>query len=170
MLDEEIHACARGDRRLVEAGVRFATVSLGGWDTHSQNFNALKTKQLPTLDQTLATLINDLDQRGLLDSTIVIFATEFGRTPASQGTDGRDHHPNAFTMWLAGGGIKPGVVMGETDELGFNVVKDKVHVHDLHATILQLLGLDHTRLTYKFQGRDFRLTDVAGNVVKQLVA
>jgi uncharacterized protein (DUF1501 family) len=108
----------------------------------------------------------------MLEDTLVIWGGEFGRTPMLQvlgGTDGRDHHPNAFTMWLAGGGIKSGMVLGQTDELGFNVVKDKVHVHDLHATILALLGFDHTRLTYKFQGRDFRLTDVAGNMVKKLI-
>jgi Protein of unknown function (DUF1501) len=110
-------------------------------------------------------------QRGLLEDTLVLWGGEFGRTPMAQGgTDGRDHHPNAFTMWMAGGGVKPGITLGETDELGFNVVKDKVHVHDLHATILHLLGFDHTRLTYRFQGRDFRLTDVHGSVVKELLA
>ena len=107
----------------------------------------------------------------MLDDTLVLWGGEFGRTPMVQGgSDGRDHHPNAFTMWMAGGGVKPGVTLGESDELGFNVVKDKVHVHDLQATILHLLGFDHTRLTYRFQGRDFRLTDVQGNVVKELLA
>jgi uncharacterized protein (DUF1501 family) len=117
-------------------------------------------------------LVKDLKQRGLLDDTLVIWGGEFGRTPMVEGggNDGRDHHPNAFTMWLAGGGVKPGVVLGETDELGFNAVRDRVHVHDLHATVLHLLGFDHTRLTYRFQGRDFRLTDVSGNVVPQLLA
>src|SRR5437667_12768001 len=111
----------------------------------------------------------------MLEDTLVVWGGEFGRTPMVQGTtsgaaNGRDHHPNAFTMWLAGGGIKPGITIGETDELGFNVTADRVHVHDLQATILHLLGLDHTRLTYKFQGRNFRLTDVHGNVVTKLLA
>jgi uncharacterized protein (DUF1501 family) len=113
----------------------------------------------------------DLKQRGLLEDTLVVWGGEFGRTPMVQGgSDGRDHHPNAFTMWMAGGGIKAGARVGETDELGFNVVKDGVHVHDLHATMLRLLGFDHTQLTYKFQGRNFRLTDVAGKVVPALMA
>ena len=128
-----------------------------------------RTATTPT--SACAALIKDLKQRGLLDDTLVIWGGEFGRTPMVQGgADGRDHHPNAFTMWLAGGGIKAGARLGETDELGFNVTNDQVHVHDLHATILHLLGFDHTRLTYQFQGRDFRLTDVAGNVVNQLIA
>ncbi len=116
--------------------------------------------------------ILDLKQRGLLDDTLVIWGGEFGRTPMVQGggTDGRDHHPSAFTVWLAGGGVKRGITYGETDELGFNVAKDKVHVHDLNATILHLLGFDHTKLTYRFQGRDFRLTDVHGQVVNGLLA
>jgi uncharacterized protein (DUF1501 family) len=116
-------------------------------------------------------LVKDLKRRGLLDDTLVIWGGEFGRTPMVQGgNDGRDHHPNAFTMWLAGGGIKPGITLGKTDDLGFNAVEDRVHVHDLHATILHLLGFDHTRLTYRFQGREFRLTDVAGEVVHKLLA
>jgi uncharacterized protein (DUF1501 family) len=108
----------------------------------------------------------------MLDDTLVIWGGEFGRTPMVQGggNDGRDHHPNAFTMWLAGGGIKPGITLGATDDFGFEVVEDRVHVHDLHATILQLLGFDHTRLVHRFQGRDFRLTDVHGNVVEKLLA
>ena len=115
--------------------------------------------------------MKDLKQRGLLKDTLVIWGGEFGRTPMVQGgNDGRDHHPNAFTMWLAGGGTKPGVVHGETDELGFNAVKDRVHVHDLQATILHLLGLDHTKLTYRHNGRDFRLTDVSGNVIRRVLA
>ena len=118
-----------------------------------------------------AALVKDLTQRGLLENTLVVWGGEFGRTPMVQGgDDGRDHHPNAFTMWMAGGGIKRGVTIGESDDLGFNVVKDKVHVHDLHATMLHLLGFDHTKLTYKFQGRPFRLTDVHGEVAKQLLA
>jgi len=115
--------------------------------------------------------VKDLKQRGLLDTTLVLWGGEFGRTPMMQaGDDGRDHHPNAYTMWLAGGGVKPGITLGETDELGFNVVKDKVHVHDLHTTLLHLLGFDHKRLTYRFQGRDFRLTDVHGELVPALLA
>ena len=113
-----------------------------------------------------------MKQRGLPEDTLVIWGGEFGRTPMVEGggNDGRDHHPNAFTMWMAGGGIKPGVTYGESDEFGFQVVKEKVHVHDLHATILHLLGFDHTKLTYRFQGRDFRLTDVNGEIVKGLLA
>ena len=123
------------------------------------------------IDRPVAALLKDLKQRGMLDETLVIWGGEFGRTPMVQGgNDGRDHHPNAFTMWLAGGGIKPGITQGKTDDLGFNAVEDRVHVHDLHATILHLLGFDHTRLTYRFQGRDFRLTDVAGQVVDKLLA
>jgi uncharacterized protein (DUF1501 family) len=121
-------------------------------------------------DKPIAALLTDLKQRGMLDDTLVIWGGEFGRTPMVQGggDDGRDHHPNSFTMWLAGGGIKPGLTIGETDELGFNVTKDRIHVHDLHATLLHLLGFEHTRLTYRFQGRDFRLTDVHGLVVEKL--
>jgi len=117
-------------------------------------------------------LVKDLKQRGLLEDTLVLWGGEFGRTPMVQGgtDDGRDHHPNAFTMWMAGGGIKPGATLGRTDELGFNVVEDPVHVHDLHATLLHALGFDHTKLTYRFQGRDFRLTDVAGRVVQKLLS
>ena len=119
--------------------------------------------------------ISDLKQRGLLDNTLVVWGGEFGRTPMNEARNGskflgRDHHPRAFTMWMAGGGIKPGITIGKTDELGYNVAEDPVHVHDLHATMLHLLGIDHTKLTYHFQGRDFRLTDVAGNVVKKLLA
>jgi len=157
-------------RRLVERGVRFVQIYHEAWDQHSNLTHDIKENCQDT-DKACAALIQDLKQRGMLEDTLVIWGGEFGRTPMVQGgNDGRDHHPNAFTMWMAGGGIKPGVVMGESDELGFNVVKDRVHVHDLHATILHLLGFDHTRLTYRFQGRDFRLTDVAGNVVKQLLA
>ncbi|HJZ94525.1 MAG TPA: DUF1501 domain-containing protein, partial [Gemmataceae bacterium] len=132
--------------------------------------NGLKTECKKT-DQASAALIRDLKQRGLLDDTLVIWGGEFGRTPMVQGgNDGRDHHPNCFTMWLAGGGVKPGITLGQSDEFGFNATEDKVHVHDLHATILHLLGFDHTRLTFKFQGRDYRLTDVHGNVVNKLLA
>jgi uncharacterized protein (DUF1501 family) len=126
-------------------------------------------------DQPVVALVKDLKQRGLLDETLVVWGGEFGRTPMNEGRNnskflGRDHHPRAFTMWLAGGGIKPGTTVGATDELGYNPVEEPVDVHDLHATILHLLGLEHTRLTYRFQGRDFRLTDVSGNVVKGLLA
>ncbi|MFN3648167.1 MAG: DUF1501 domain-containing protein [Armatimonadota bacterium] len=157
-------------RRLVESGVRFVQLFHEAWDQHGNLVNDLK-KNCKDTDQACAALIKDLKQRGLLDDTLVIWGGEFGRTPMVQGgNDGRDHHPNAFTMWLAGGGIKPGITLGETDDLGFNAVKDRVHVHDLHATILHLLGFDHTKLTYRYQGRDFRLTDVHGEVVKQLLA
>jgi hypothetical protein len=157
-------------RRMVERGVRFVQLYHESWDQHGNLVRDIKKNCIDT-DRASAALIKDLKQRGLLDDTLVIWGGEFGRTPMVQGgSDGRDHHPNAFTMWLAGGGIKPGVTLGETDELGFNVSKDKVHVHDLHATILHLLGFDHAKLTFKFQGRPFRLTDVHGNVVKELLA
>jgi len=157
-------------RRLVERGVRFVELFHEAWDQHGNLVADLK-KNCKNTDRACAALILDLKQRGMLDDTLVIWGGEFGRTPMVQGgSDGRDHHPNAFTMWLAGGGIKPGITLGESDEFGFNAVKDKVHVHDLQATILHLLGFDHTRLTYRFQGRDFRLTDVHGQVVKDLLA
>jgi hypothetical protein len=157
-------------RRLIERGVRFVQLFHEAWDHHGDLTNGLKG-QTKLTDQPSAALIKDLKQRGLLDDTLVIWGGEFGRTPMVQGgNDGRDHHPNAFTMWLAGGGIKPGITLGETDDFGFNATKDRVHVHDLHATILHLLGFDHTRLTVRFQGRDFRLTDVHGEVVRKLLA
>jgi hypothetical protein len=157
-------------RRLVERGVRFVQLYHEAWDQHSQLVKDI-TQNCHDTDKAATALIKDLKQRGLLDHTLVVWGGEFGRTPMMQGgPDGRDHHPNAFTMWMAGGGIKPGITLGESDELGFNVVKDKVHVHDLHATMLYLLGFDHTKLTYKFQGRPFRLTDVHGEVVKGLMA
>jgi len=157
-------------RRLVERGVRFVQLFHEAWDQHGNLVKDLR-KNCQDTDQACAALIKDLKQRGMLNDTLVIWGGEFGRTPMNQGgEDGRDHHPNAFTMWLAGGGIKPGITIGETDELGFNVIKDKVHVHDLHATILHLLGFDHTKLTYRFQGRDFRLTDVHGTIVERLLA
>src|SRR5437868_9039372 len=156
-------------RRLVERGVRFVELFHEAWDQHGNLVADLK-KNCKNTDQAAAALIKDLKQRGMLDDTLVIWGGEFGRTPMVQGgSDGRDHHPNAFTMWLAGGGIKSGITLGESDELGFNAVKDPVHVHDLHATILQLLGFDHTKLVYRFQGRDFRLTDVHGEAVKSLL-
>ena len=158
-------------RRLVERGVRFVELFHESWDQHGSLISGLK-KNCRDTDKASAALVSDLKQRGLLEDTLVLWGGEFGRTPMVQGgtDDGRDHHPNAFTMWMAGGGIRPGITIGKSDELGFNVVEDKVHVHDLHATILHLLGFDHTRLTYRFQGRDFRLTDVAGNVAKKLLA
>ncbi|HEY2893227.1 MAG TPA: DUF1501 domain-containing protein, partial [Pirellulales bacterium] len=157
-------------RRLVERGVRFVQLFHEAWDHHGGLVAGLKEQTAQT-DQASAALIKDLKQRGLLDETLVIWGGEFGRTPMVQGgNDGRDHHPNAFTMWMAGGGIRPGMTLGETDDLGFNAVTDRVHVHDLHATILHLLGFDHTRLTHRFQGRDFRLTDVSGQVVTKLLA
>lgn len=161
-------------RRLVERGVRFVQLFHEAWDHHSNVTGGVKT-QTGLTDQPSAALIKDLKQRGLLDDTLVIWGGEFGRTPMVESNQaagrsmGRDHHPQAFTMWLAGGGIKPGVTLGETDEFGFHITKDKVHVHDLHATILHLLGFDHTQLTYRFQGRDFRLTDVHGNIVDKLL-
>ncbi|WP_422929995.1 DUF1501 domain-containing protein [Singulisphaera sp. PoT] len=157
-------------RRLIENGVRFVELFHEAWDQHGNLVGDLK-KNCKNTDQASAALVKDLKQRGLLDDTLVVWGGEFGRTPMVQGgNDGRDHHPNAFTMWMAGGGIKPGVTLGESDDFGFQVVKDKVHVHDLHATLLHLLGFDHTKLTYKFQGRDFRLTDVSGEIVKPLLA
>lgn len=157
-------------RRLLERGVRFVQLYHEAWDQHGNLVKDI-TKNCKDTDQACAALVADLKQRGMLEDTLVIWGGEFGRTPMVQGgNDGRDHHPNCFTMWLAGGGIKPGITMGESDDLGFNVVKDKVHVHDLNGTILHLLGFDHTKLTYRFQGRDFRLTDVHGSVVKELLA
>ncbi|MGA3204173.1 MAG: DUF1501 domain-containing protein, partial [Bryobacteraceae bacterium] len=157
-------------RRMVERGVRFVQIYHEAWDQHGNLTKDIKINCRET-DQASTALVKDLKQRGMLDDTLVVWGGEFGRTPMVEGgDDGRDHHPNAYTMWMAGGGIKPGLVLGESDELGFNVVKDKVHVHDLHATILHLLGFDHTKLTYKFQGRNFRLTDVSGNVVTQLLS
>lgn len=158
-------------RRLAEKGVRFIEIFHEAWDQHG----ALKkdiTQNCKDTDQAAAALIKDLKQRGMLDDTLVVWGGEFGRTPMVQDKDGdgRDHHPNCFTMWLAGGGIKPGITLGESDDFGFNVTRDKVHVHDLHATMLHLLGFDHTKLTHRFQGRDFRLTDVHGEVVHKLLA
>ncbi len=161
-------------RRLAERGVRFIQLYHMGWDQHS-NLPTQIRQQCRDTDQPSAALIQDLKQRGLLDDTLVIWGGEFGRTIYSQGqltaTDyGRDHHPRCFTIWMAGGGIKPGLTHGETDDFSYNIVRDPVEVYDLNATILHLLGVDHTRLTYKFQGRDFRLTDVHGNVVKPILA
>jgi arylsulfatase A-like enzyme len=160
---------------MIERGVRFVQLFHEAWDHHSEVVKGVKSQSKQT-DQANAALIKDLKQRGLLDDTIVIWGGEFGRTPMVESDPdagrslGRDHHNKSFTMWLAGGGFKPGLTLGKTDDLGFNVVEDPVHVHDLHATILHLLGFDHEKLTYRFQGRDFRLTDVHGVVVKKLLA
>lgn len=162
-------------RRLVERGVRFVNLYHNGWDHHSNVAGGLKN-QCGETDRAAAALVLDLKRRGLLDETLVVWGGEFGRTPmvesnATLGRSmGRDHHPQAFTMWFAGGGIKPGVTLGATDELGFHITENPVHVHDLQATILHLLGLDHKRLTFTSQGRAFRLTDVHGEVVKQILA
>ena len=157
-------------RRLVERGVRFVELFHEAWDQHGSLVKEIK-RNCQNTDQACAALIKDLKQRGMLENTLVVWGGEFGRTPMVQGgNDGRDHHPNCFTMWMAGGGVKPGITIGESDDFGFNAVTDRVHVHDLHATILHLLGFDHTKLTYRFQGRDFRLTDVSGNVVQKLLA
>jgi len=162
-------------RRLVERGCRFVSVYHGSWDHHSDVEGGLKQKCGET-DQACAALLADLKQRGLLEDTLVIWGGEFGRTPMVESSaalgrsKGRDHHPQAFTMWMAGGGVKPGQTIGQTDELGFHVTDESVHVHDLQATVLHLLGFDHTKLTYRFQGRDFRLTDVHGNLVDKLIA
>ena len=166
-------------RRLVERGVRFVQLYHRGWDHHGTAQSTDLLTGLPRLcretDQAAAALILDLRQRGLLDETLVIWGGEFGRTPMNEGRDGskflgRDHHPRAFSIWMAGGGIKPGISIGKTDDLGYNVAEDAIDVHDLHATILHLMGIDHARLTYKFQGRQFRLTDVSGRVCRQLLA
>jgi hypothetical protein len=160
-------------RRLAERDVRFIQLYHRGWDQHNDLPRDL-TLQCRGTDQATAALIIDLKQRGLLDDTLVVWGGEFGRTVYCQGkltenNYGRDHHPRCFTMWLAGGGIKRGVVMGETDDFGYNITADPVHVHDLQATILHCLGIDHKRLTYKFQGRHFRLTDVHGEVVNKVL-
>ena len=159
-------------RRLVERGVRFVELFHESWDQHGGLVGGLK-KNCKATDQACAALVMDLKQRGLLDDTLVIWGGEFGRTPMVQGggMDGRDHHPNAFTMWMAGGGLKPGTTYGATDELGFNSIEKPVHVRDLHATILHLLGFDHERLSVKFQGLDQRLTGVEeAHVVHDLLA
>jgi hypothetical protein len=161
-------------RRLAERGVRFIQLYMRGWDAHN-NLPEQIRQQSQAVDQPQAALVRDLERRGLLDDTLVLWAGEFGRTVYSQGTltdknYGRDHHPRCFTVWLAGGGIKPGITYGETDEYSYNIVRDPVEVHDLHATLLHLLGMNHEQLIYRHQGRDFRLTDVAGKLVKPIVA
>lgn len=162
-------------RRLVERGVRFVNLFHASWDHHSNLDNEL-THNCLMADQPVAALLDDLKARGMLDSTLVLWLSEFGRTPlgenrgGSSNVTGRDHHPFAFSIWMAGGGIKGGQVLGKTDEIGWSILEDPVHVNDLHATILHLFGMDHLRLTYRFQGRDFRLTDVGGKVVNKLLA
>ena len=157
-------------RRLVEHGVRYVEVSTGNrWDQHG-NLKSGHEKNAAMTDQPIAGLLTDLKARGMLEDTLVVWGGEFGRTPIAQGTNGRDHNPQGFTMWLAGGGIRPGLRYGATDEYGYYAVEQRVHVHDLHATMLHLLGLDHEQLTYRYAGRDFRLTDVFGNVISDIVA
>jgi hypothetical protein len=159
-------------RRLIEKGVRFVQLYDRGWDSHT-DIEREHSRQCAAADRPSAALITDVKQRGLLEDTLVIWGGEFGRTPVAQvsgKTYGRDHHPHGFTVWLAGGGVKPGITYGATDEFGYHVAERPVHVHDLHATILHLLGIDHERLTFRTQGRDFRLADVAGNLVKDIVA
>jgi hypothetical protein len=160
-------------RRLAERGVRFVQLYMRGWDQHGNLPSELKA-QCNAVDQPQAALVKDLRRRGMLDDTLVLWAGEFGRTVYSQGTlttenYGRDHHPRCYTIWMAGGGVKPGITYGKTDEFCYNIIENPMDVHDLHATMLHCLGLDHTRLTYRAQGRDFRLTDVFGKVRKDLL-
>jgi len=158
-------------RRLAERGVRFTQVYYGNgqpWDTHAGHNEATK-KLCVDIDQPIAALLTDLKQRGMLDDTLVIWGGEFGRTPTTEGSDGRDHNPWGFTMWMAGGGIQGGMAYGATDPFGFKAMQDKVHIHDLHATILHLMGFDHEKLTYRHAGRDYRLTDIAGHVVRDII-
>ena len=171
--DSEIARRMLVARRLVEDGVRFVQVWAGGWDHHTDVKGNL-IKQAESIDQPVGALLKDLKQRGMLEDTLVVWGGEFGRTPrhdkGARGEPGRDHHHRAFCSWMAGGGVKGGQAYGATDEFGYDVAENKVHVHDLHATILNLLGFDHEKLTYRYNGRDFRLTDVFGNVVKDLIA
>ncbi len=176
MLD--LYGCRPGDgsfgancllaRRLAERGVRFIQLYHKDWDHHGGVKEGIRLKS-EEIDRPLMALITDLKQRGMFDETLVVFSGEFGRTPMSQG-DGRDHHMLAFSIWMAGGGIKGGVQWGETDELGYKAIRDTVHVHDVHATMLQLLGIEHTQLTYRYQGRDYRLTDVFGKTIEGILA
>jgi hypothetical protein len=156
-------------RRFLEAGVRFVEIGSGGWDQH-RNLKADHERNAASVDKPIAGLLADLKQRGLLKDTLVIWGGEFGRTPYAQGDDGRDHNNKGFTLWMAGGGVKGGLSYGSTDDYGAEAVENKVHIHDLHATILHLLGLDHEKLTYRYAGRDFRLTDVKGHVAKGILA
>jgi uncharacterized protein (DUF1501 family) len=160
-------------RRLLERGVRVVQIYTSpggaGWDTHADNSNEQK-RLSGYVDQPMAALLQDLKQRGLLEDTLVVWGGEFGRTPTTEGTNGRDHNHYGFTMWLAGGGVRGGMVFGTTDDFGFKAVENRVHVHDFHATMLHLMGLDHEKLTYRYSGRDYRLTDVHGRVVKEILA
>jgi uncharacterized protein (DUF1501 family) len=160
-------------RRLVERGVRFVQIDAGGWDHHT-NLQTSISRTGGAIDQPAAALIADLKQRGLLDETLILWGGEFGRTPSTAGrvnqASGRDHWSKAFCCWMAGGGVKGGTAYGETDEIGAQVAADGCHVHDLHATILRLMGFDHTKLTYRYNGRDFRLTDNFGNVINKIIA
>jgi len=159
-------------RRMVERGVRFVQLYYGNgqpWDTHSGH-NDKVPKLCKTIDQPISALLGDLKRRGLLEDTLVVWGGEFGRTPTSENGNGRDHNHHGFCMWMAGGGVKGGMTYGETDEFGFRAVHDKMHVHDLHATILHLLGLDHEKLTFHYAGRDYRLTDVHGQVVNKIIS
>ncbi len=155
-------------RRMAERGVRFIQLYHRGWDHHGGIKNGIRTTSR-YVDRASAALVNDLKERGMLDETLVVWGGEFGRTPMAQGS-GRDHHIRGFSWWMAGGGIKGGISHGATDELGYNAVEDIVHMHDFHATMLHVLGVDHLRLTYPFQGRDFRLTDVHGHVIEKILA
>jgi uncharacterized protein (DUF1501 family) len=167
-------------RRLIESGVRYVQLFDWGWDFHGtspeQGLRDGLTKKCATMDKPIAALLRDLKGRGLLDDTLVVWGGEFGRTPFQEGRTaasdvlGRDHFPDCYTMWMAGGGVKGGMNYGESDELGFSIASNPVHVHDLQATILHLLGFDHERLTYRFQGRDYRLTDIHGKVVNDIIA
>ena len=156
-------------RRLSEAGVRFVEISQPGWDHHTNLHQGL-IRNSAAVDQPTTALLTDLAQRGLLDETLVLFGSEFGRMPTAQGADGRDHNITGYSMWLAGAGVKKGFSFGNTDEYGLHAVEGQMHTTDLHATLLALMGLDHERLTYRYAGRDFRLTDVAGQVVKDILA
>jgi uncharacterized protein (DUF1501 family) len=154
--------------RMSEAGVRFVQCSHGYWDQHS-NLEKDHARLAREVDQPIAGLLKDLAGRGLLEDTLVMWGGEFGRTPTAQGKDGRDHNPHAFTWWFAGGGVRPGFEYGLTDDYGYYTADQRVHVHDLHATLLHLLGMDHERLTYRYGGRDFRLTDIAGEIVHPIL-
>ena len=160
-------------RRLLERGVRFVQIWAGGWD-HHQDLELRLPERAREIDQPMGALLTDLKQKGMLDDTLVVWGGEFGRTPTrdrgGNATPGRDHNAKGFSLWMAGGGAKGGTIHGATDELGAAAVQDPVHIHDLHATILRLLGFDHTQLTYRYNGRDFRLTDISGNIVKALIA
>ena len=167
-------------RRLVESGVRFVQLFDWGWDFHGTaegtGLTTGLTNKCASMDKPIAALISDLKNRGLFEDTLVIWGGEFGRTPFREGRTakskvlGRDHYPDAFTMWMAGGGVKPGITYGQTDEYSYNILDGGIHVHDLHATMFHLLGINHEKLTYRYQGRDFRLTDVHGKIVKDILA